>query len=372
MPGQDSTDRYKCHALLNSGEWLDAGLSSPTALKNWQPDGCILHSYSAKTSKPCLSGRRVLFIGDSTARQVFYAAAQLLDSSLVIPDFYSPAQQQQPPQGATATQAREKHKDVSILASGTQFEFYWDPFLNGTKSSELIASTNTRRPGSAGANADAAAATAARAQQVPAMVIFGSGLWFLRNPGDSGGARGWMRAVDRIFDATQNTRASQMADEVVLLPVETTITSKLTPDRQITLTPAAEAEMNAYLRSRLPPFTDSSISQLSIPYVFNEMTSPSTVLEPAGIAGLGKAAAAKYLDLATQHTPDGMHFDAAITKTQANILLNLRCNDVLPKKFTFDKTCCNQYPAPNWVQGIVILIVLIWGPLGTHYIASRG
>ena len=204
------------------------------------------------------------------------------------------------------------------------------------------------------------------------MVVFGSGLWFLRNPADSGGARGWMRAVDRIFDATQNTRASQMADEVVLLPVETTITSKLTPDRQLTLTPAAEAEMNAYLRSRLPPFTDSSISQLSIPYVFNEMTSPSTALESAGIAGLGKpAAAAKYLELATQHTPDGMHFDAAITKTQANILLNLRCNDVLPKKFTFDKTCCNQYPAPNWVQGIVILVVLVWGPLGTHYIASR-
>ena len=313
----DSTDRYKCHALLNDGEWLDAGLSSPTSLTNWQPDGCMLHSYSSKTIAPCLNGRKVVIIGDSIARELYYGLMKVLD-----PNAGKPA-------GAAGEQA--KHGDATNLVAGVDVEFIWDPFVNVTKTDEIL--NPARGTG-----------------QVPALVVFSTGLWFLRQPA-SGGIPAWKSAVDKIFDATHPAHQT-VADEVVLLPVEETIDSMLSGDRRALLTPQAEAEMNAYLHSRLPPFTSSSITQLSIPYVFNTMTT------------------SPYTDLAKSHTQDGLHFDNSITKTQANILLNLRCNDVLPKKFTFDKTCCNQYPAPNWVQAIVILVVLVWGPLGTHYFAS--
>lgn len=278
----------------------------------------MLHSYTPKTVAPCLNGRKVVIIGDSIARELYYGFMKVLDSSAAKPT------------GAAGEAA--KHNDAVNLVAGVDVEFIWDPFINMTKTDELLNRQSSERG------------------EAPALLVFSTGLWFLRQP-SSGGIPAWKAAVNKIIDATHPAH-SAIADEVVLLPVEETISSMLSGDRKATLTRPAEDEMNAFLHSRVPPFTDSSITQLSIPYVFNTMT------------GL------PYEDVAKTHTKDGLHFDNAVTKTQANIILNLRCNDVLPKKFTFDKTCCNQYPAPNWVQAIVILVVLIWGPLGTHFFAS--
>jgi len=71
----DSGDRHHCKALLNEGRWLDAAHTS------WQPDGCMLHPYSPKQVTQCLEGRQVVFIGDSTVRQVFCASCSLSSSS---------------------------------------------------------------------------------------------------------------------------------------------------------------------------------------------------------------------------------------------------------------------------------------------------
>lgn len=282
----------------------------------------MMHSYSPKTVAPCLNGRRVIIIGDSIARELYRGFVKVLDSSATAPT------------GAAAEAA--KHNDAANLVSGVNVEFIWDPYINTTKTTALISGSSAAAAGGGG--------------DLPALVVFSTGLWFLRQS-TSGGIPAWKGAVDKIIDATAPSRRA-FADEVVLLPVEETINSMLSPDRRKSLTPEGEAEMNAYLRSRIPPFTDSSITQLSVPYVFNTMTGGA------------------YEQYAKLHTKDGLHFDNVVTKTQANLLLNLRCNDVLPKKFTFDKTCCNQYPAPNWVQAVVIIVVLIWGPLGTHYVTS--
>lgn len=323
----EANDRYKCHALLNDGEWLDAGLSSPSSLNNWQPDGCMLHSYNEKTSKTCLNDRSLYFIGDSVVRQLYYSTAKILDSSVQIPDYYS----------NEAAKGEEKHQDVDILAGGASLKFIWDPYLNSSKTLDIL----DRRGLAAGGN-------------IPALVVLGTGLWqlrYLETDHTGQGMEAWTASIDRVFSATQ-PQHSQIADEVVLIPVQPTILEKLSAERASTLPASKISEMNDILHTKLPPFSSSSISQLSIPYVFNDMISsyPSS--------------------LVAQHTPDGLHLDAGLRKTQANILLNLRCNDVLPKKFTFDKTCCNQYPTPNWLQALLLLVILVWAPLGTHFYAS--
>jgi len=290
----------------------------------------MLHSYTEKTSKTCLENRSLYFIGDSVVRQLYYSTAKILDSSVEIPDYYSSNNE------GTTTGNGEKHQDVDIMAGGATLKFIWDPYLNTTITSAIL-----DRKTSIG--------------NLPALVVLGTGLWQLRyieavHAGQ--GMEAYTASIDRVFSATQ-PQDSQIADEVVLIPVQPTILEKLAPEKKATLPNNKISEMNSILHTKLPPFSSSAISQLSIPYVFNDMISsyPSSLL--------------------AQHTPDGLHLDANLRKTQANILLNLRCNDVLPKTFTFDKTCCNQYPTPNWLQGLLLLVILVWAPLGTHFYASR-
>lgn len=283
----------------------------------------MLHSYSEKTAKKCLDKRRVIFVGDSIVRQLYYEVASLIDGSVKAPNYAT---------GANAD-PELKHQDIQIMTKGPEVKMIWDPYLNSTKLYDLL-----KYPRGKG-----------KKDQIPALLVLGTGLWQLRNPA-SGGLPAWEQSIDQVFKAT-STIHEQIADEVILLPVQKVVPEMLNPDRRKTLSNDLVDKMNAKLMEKLPPHSEktSTISQLSIPYVFNDMLAYPQV---------------------KHHSPDGLHFEDAILRARANILLNLRCNDVLPKQFTFDKTCCNQYPAPNWLQAIILLVTLVWAPLGTHYYAS--
>ena len=154
--------------------------------------------------------------------------------------------------------------------------------------------------------------------------------------------------MDSLFSAVSPSGAV-VADEVILLPVENAIESRLSPERAATVHLDDIKTMNEALDRRLHDHASSAAFRptLAIPRVFNQL-----------IEGLDN------------ETEDGLHFSDAISRVQASILLNLRCNDVLPKKFPFDKTCCSQYPTPNWVQSLLLLVLLAWAPAGL-YLYSR-
>lgn len=238
------------------------------------------------------------------------------------------------PNYETSKLAAAKRDDQSIIASGVELHFTWDPYLNSTRTLNLLARRDTTHKNG----------------MQPAMVVLGTGLWELKNLGSQGETK-YLEAIDRIIAATGPKSANTLpiADEVILIPVEQTIPRKLDPNRAKTLTPARINSLNEDLRKRLPPYKSSTISNLSVLYALNKL-----VASP----------------LAAEHTADGLHYDPAIVTTSFNMMLNLRCNDAMPKKFPFDKTCCMQYPAPNWLQTIIIVLALVWAPLGTHYYAS--
>ncbi|GAA5890054.1 hypothetical protein JCM5296_004755 [Sporobolomyces johnsonii] len=302
----DSGDRHHCRALLNEGRWLDNSHTS------WQPDGCMLHPYTPKQAGQCLEGRHVVFIGDSTVRQVFYAAVKHVDK--------------------TVDTVAEKHSDRTLTAGGIQFSFYWDPFLNGTRTTQLLDGTLGSAVGGG----------------PPTLAVVGGGIWYLRHP-DSGGVSAWNRRMDDLFAAV-NPALPPIADEVILMPVENAIESRLSPERAATVHHDDIQTMNDALDDRLRSaalLSSQARPVLAIPKVFN-----------------------KLIDGLEDETPDGLHFSDAVSKVQASILLNLRCNDVLPKKFPFDKTCCFQYPTPNWVQIVLLVVMLAWAPAGL-YLYSR-
>jgi hypothetical protein len=80
-----------------------------------------MHEYKKKDIEECLQHRRLVFIGDSTTRQVFWAVAKKLDQKRADQEI------------TNLLEFEEKHKDLESVASGVTVQFIWDPWLNSMK-----------------------------------------------------------------------------------------------------------------------------------------------------------------------------------------------------------------------------------------------
>ncbi|KAI6047704.1 10 TM acyl transferase domain found in Cas1p-domain-containing protein [Pisolithus marmoratus] len=302
----DRLDPTHCDALLTKGSWLD------NAHRNWQPEGCMLHSYKPADASRCLASRRVVFVGDSVTRTLYFQFVHIIDPKLPTA----------PPQDD------RKHTDFSLSAdSNVTLDFIWDPFLNTSSLQALISPQYTGN----------------LSPQVPALLVVGSGLWYLRYANASGGLPAWEAMVNEHI-TTISAAPVKPAEEIVFLPVEDVVASKLSPERYNTMhTPDIDA-MNSDLYHRIRSSYADSLWQfsgtieavpVSFPLVFNQMLDDS-------------------------QTEDGLHFSDTVIKTQANILLNLRCNNEWPSIPPMDKTCCRAYPWPSAIQFIVLTIIVAW------------
>jgi hypothetical protein len=276
----------------------------------------MLHPYTPQDAAPCLRSRSVVFIGDSVTRNLFFQFANMLDHDLPI----------SPPND------NQKHANHTLHSSGgTEISFIWDPFLNEYYTTNLLKT-----------NADDAAAKTKR----PALLVLGSGLWYLGYPEESGGLPTW-RANTATLVSTVMGQEVWPADLTVMLPVERVIPSKLSEHRAATMHPSDIDAMNSDLYHRIYPSTDGfdtlslksglSTGPIVSPRVFNEM-------------------------LDADQTEDGLHFNAKVVKAQARVLMNLRCNNELPKKYPLSKTCCNRYPTLSLFHAFALLLVFAWGP----------
>ncbi|KAJ3552255.1 hypothetical protein NM688_g4246 [Phlebia brevispora] len=312
----DRVDPLHCQALLSRGRWLD------DKFRNWQPQGCMLYNYQPADISYCLGSRHVVFVGDSVTRQLYFQFLHSMDSALP----------SAPPDD------EHKHMDYSYMsAQNVQLSFHWDPFLNSSAAQTYIHGA----PG-------------IRLQDKPALLVLGSGLWYLRYA-ESGGLPVWESMMEGTVNGTQQHEA---ADLVVILPVEDVVPSKLSPDRAASMHGSDIDAMNSDLSHRVrPPFLDDPFSftssggstppALAFPSVFNLMLDPT-------------------------QTDDGLHFSDAVVQMQARILMNLRCNDVLPKVFPHDKTCCRSYPWPTLIHLVILVATLIYGPVSWFLLRRSG
>jgi hypothetical protein len=283
----------------------------------------MIHQYKPNDATTCLASQRVVFAGDSITRQVYYSFAHAADPSL--------------PNGPPSD--GEKHKDISLRTKGgTSLLFYWDPFLNGTHTLDLLQSN--------------------RKAERPSLAVFGSGLWYLRHR-DSGGIAAWEAMIDQTYSIISQN-AENIADQIVWLPVGNPVPYKLSAERSATIHPSDVEAMNADLVHRVtpPPPSFSFSSEYVVP------SKPSKRKIPISLP------VAFNLMLDDSQTSDGLHFSDTILKAQANLLLNLRCNDVLPKQFPFDKTCCRSYPTPPFLEILVLFVLVMWGPLA-RFVSKR-
>lgn len=235
-----------------------------------------------------------------------------------------------------------------------------DPYLNSTKTHELLHSTSI-------------------APNPSALLVMGSGLWYLRNP-DSGGLSAWGEMIHSTFESfkiaqgspssplqnpwdTLNARSGlfgsshagsvldhskrqllkpsstsfSLSDAIIFLPVVDAVQSRLSPARAQSIQHTDIEAMNADLLARLahpdPP-------PIVLPTVFNEM-------------------------LPEEETTDGLHFSDKIMDQQAQILLGWRCNDVLKESGASPQgACCKRYRWVRPMQGLLVLLLAVWAPMG--------
>ncbi|KAI9321766.1 10 TM acyl transferase domain found in Cas1p-domain-containing protein [Dichotomocladium elegans] len=289
----------------------DGWWQDPPSFTKWQPAGCMMHTYRPTEIADCLEHARVLYVGDSIVRQQFFALAQTIHPDVDMT-------------GAKHVDRRYQFKEYNLV-----LEFWWDPFLNSSRTIDMLKTT---------------ASSTADEQPQPSMLVIGSGLWYMRYRGEDEYREEWQDAVDRVLDAVQ--RSSKVADAVVLTPVEMPSFDLLSPERERTMTMDRVQSMNDYLRRREQSIR--SLTPITIPYVLNKIS-----------------------EGAFNMTEDGLHFESPVTTMQAQIVLNYRCNEQLPKHFPMDTTCCYHYPVPHWYQNLFFALFLVWVPIGIFVISSE-
>ena len=274
-----------------------------------------MHEYNTGDLVTCLKSRRVVFIGDSVIRQVFWAFAKKLD----------------------VRERGDKHSSLSVDTHGLRVEFIWDPYLNTSSLYREVAA------------ASLSASEEIKRVDTAAILLIGGGLWNARYLGGTS-YQHYLTSLDEIMRALQDgkypgmplSRPGQSSagvdDLAVIAPIQVPYYDALSPERARTITPARVKPIFQHLRH------SSVRKNITAAWSFSHMTWRERLA----------------------YDQDGLHINGAVAGRMADVLLNARCNTVLRqsngKGYPMDKTCCNKYQTPNWTQKIILIVSLVLLP----------
>ncbi|KAI1819600.1 Cas1p-domain-containing protein [Xylaria intraflava] len=331
LAGQD--DPHRCRALLTDGTWSPA-VNGWHDTQRWEPSGCRMVDYSTDAMHDCLGGRKFVLAGDSTIRQMFWAAARKLDPKLAAAELKE------------IVAADEKHRDLEFSAEGVRLEFIWDPWLNSTTLKNTLdafhALPSSVREGD----------LVKREEESPALIVLGSpGLWAARYGGDDYLAlfKDGINAVSTYLSLASEgsiTRSSSLSalpnnwnqrygatpNQILLTPVQVPAYSALSNKRTETITPERIDEMNDYL-FQLPSNQTSHVV-----WAFNRMTE----------------------DMGKSFESDGLHVEDTIADGKIDIVLNSHCNNpaVLHNR-SFKGTCCVEESSNSLFNIALVLLAAV-------------
>lgn len=246
----------------------------------WAPEDCILHSKI--DLKTCFGSRKVkpklYFIGDSTARQVFWGAIRTIDNferkSETID--YTPYQS-------------KKHSNFQLSFNHADVHFLWDPFLNSSGLelfNTLIDNTKTR-PEDIG------------------LVYTSIGLWFSRWYESGKMETEFDQATQRLLTQYSKLGRKQLSSNTLFVsPILYPNENLLNEDRKSTIKHDELVILNEILQRKIHEYNPLVLT----PVVFNSFSN-----QHMGSTGFDST---------------GLHFSEQLCDNQAELLLNLRCNPV--------------------------------------------
>ncbi|QGI88260.1 hypothetical protein CEK25_003216 [Fusarium fujikuroi] len=336
---QLSDDPYRCKALLNDGSWLNtpAENGSRAPFTNWQPPGCMIHKYKKEEIEECMEGRHMLFVGDSTTRQVFYGMARLLDA-----------------EKAEEVRANsKKHESHDVEFGGIRLKEIWDPFGNDSAiaRNELTLYHEERIN-----------EVPVEEQKGPALAFMGMGVWFA--------ARFEKEESIPMFKAAFNNM-SELASNM-----------DFEPFGNRPMDPRDGIGNEVFWAPIAPPFYDMlpdyrKTGVASQPGEVEEIDEfLKTQEQESGIPMLWSFPALSYdqQDAIGDHE-NGFHVTDSVAEMKAQILLNLRCNAKLDiqKSYPYDRTCCTDYGQKSFVQIILVTLGILYvgGAAITEHLQPR-
>lgn len=282
----------------------------------------MLHEYNTKEISTCLKSRKIVYAGDSTIRQIFWATARKLDAK-------------------GADQARhyaEKHEDVTFSRADVTLEFIWDPFLNSSTLHQHLAARRDSR--------DPREQDDKNASKSAAVTLVGGGLWHAQHFGENS-LKPFKDSLDTIVWLT-----SHGEHDVSSHNKSPSFRNGPNPDDRVIFAPVQVPWYDSLALSHAASLTAANINPLN--EHFQELSTQR-----------GALVAWSYFFMTLQrksaYEEDGLHVVDTVARRKADVLLNMRCNAELTRvtKYPMDKTCCSDYLRTNWVQ-LAILSVSLW------------
>ena len=303
---------------MHKGEWVNTTNGS---LRSWQVPRCIFHNYYTLSDiTACLAMRDVVFLGDSTTREVFLAMARKLEKN---------AEQQ--------IDLSNRHQDLKFGASNITLRFVWDPFMNSTLFQQWLEIFMSEE--------------GSPLVSKPAILFIGGGLWHARHL-EGSSLSSYKKSIDIIQSKKSNIPLGEKSsgswslsgrdfsqDLLLVSPVQLPFYSKLSEGRALSMTPSRIDPLNNYLHLA------SAENKMDVLWSYSEL-SP---------------------DVDTDFMPDGIHHVTPISDMKADILLNLRCNGLLNAKdlAPFRGTCCSDHYKLTWLERLFLAIGGLLLPLST-------
>jgi hypothetical protein len=280
----------------------------------------MMHEYKKQDIQECFEERRLVFIGDSTTRQIFWAIAKKMDLERADREI------------TEMLYLDEKHKDLEFTSAGVTVQFIWDPWLNSTQLDHELrkfrADPSSMEPDSG-------------VDDSAGLILLGApGLWYARH-GQENYFKDFRDSIDRVIPYMDHqTEKNAMPPKprsfvlrkgspnfLLLAPVQVPWYQALSPSREETITSEKIDQMNDYLQQV------SAHSRADVVWSYSLMT----------WAGRGA------------YEESGLHVVDNVAHRKADVLLNLRCNaDSAAKGYPFNRTCCSNYTQPVRVQWMII------------------
>ncbi|KAM0284430.1 hypothetical protein ACHAQH_002006 [Verticillium albo-atrum] len=289
-----------------------------------------MHTYLADDVKSCLGGRRLVFVGDSTTRQLFWAALRRLDMETYERE------------ARTFAVAADRSVNLSFLVHHVQLDFVWDPWLNSTTLFGQLSRFRSH-PGTA----DYEKLAKQESRDSPAVIILGTpGLSAARNA-DSRYLGAFSEGINTVMHylrgdiessvllptAKAQAAYSKLPNMVLLTPVQVPAYDKLSFSRSEKITPDKIKAMNWNLEH------SDTLDQSHVTWSYNLMTEGT----------------------ANAYDDDGFHVLDRVADWRLNIVLNARCNAGLARSGSPRNkiTCCVPYSSPTRVQSLLLGLSLL-------------